>query len=108
MNMERYKTKIAKFLLLVYLPMVLMASFHVHSHNHCVGCHSDEENCTTLQIDWNDCPLCQFLQLVYDEAESDQYTVVLPEIIMDGEPYGFDITSSAYSLSLSRAPPFLL
>ena len=106
--MERYKTKIAKLLLLVYLPMVLLASFHVHYHNHCVGFHSEEENHTTLQIDFNDCPLCQFLQLVYDDAETEQYTVVLPEVVLDVELYSFDITCLSYSSTLSRAPPFLL
>jgi hypothetical protein len=105
-KMKRYRTSLACFLLAVYLPVWLLSSFHVHvqeSIDYNVECehHSSE-------MDEDGCLLCQFQQLVYEEAPQLYVTFNRPEPKVVANPfYCANISASEYVLSL-RAPPVLL
>ena len=104
--MKRYRTSLACLLLAIYLPIWLLSSFHVHTHesiDHNVKCehHSSE-------VDEDGCLLCQFQQLVYDETLQVVVTVSRHEIKMEANPsYRADVSAFRYTPSL-RAPPVLL
>lgn len=104
--MKRYRTALACFLLAIYLPVWLLSSFHIHSHEsigHDVECehHSSE-------VDEDGCLLCQFQQLVYDETPQVVVVVDRVEAKVEDE-VTVETAVSAFKLILSsRAPPVLL
>ena len=104
--MKRSKVKIAYFLLAVYLPMWLLASFHVHTNP--LDCNGVAEERHSSELDGDDCLLCQFLQLAYEETPQVVVTVVQPELEMNAVPYIVDKQSIFEPHFLSRAPPVLL
>ena len=105
-KMKRCRVKIAYFLLAVYLPMLLLASFHVHSnpldHN---GVANERHS---SEVDEDNCLLCQFLQLVYEDTPKVSVTFILPEIEVNVQPFTVDEQNVYEACSLSRAPPVLL
>ncbi len=105
-KMGRVKNRIACLLLAVYLPMWLMASFHVHTDATCHGAASTERH-SSEQCDDN-CPLCQFQHQFYEDVPQESVTVDLPEREVDVKPYVFDEPAVFEPLFLSRAPPVLL
>ncbi len=102
--MGRVKNKIACLLLAVYLPMWLMASFHVHTDSSCIV--ADERPTSKTHDD--DCLLCQFQQQVYEDTPSESIVVVLPEKKVEVKPYIVDEPKAIESYFSSRAPPVLL
>ena len=104
--MKRRKVIIAYFLLAVYLPMLLLASFHVHTNP--LDCNGVANEGHSSELDGDDCLLCQFQQLVYEETPQVVVTVVQPELEMNAVPYIVDKQSIFEPHFLSRAPPVLL
>jgi len=104
--MKRCRVKIAVFLLAVYLPMLLLASFHVHANPLENKGLSTEHHASELEDD--DCLLCQFQQLVYHETPQVSVTFILPEIEVNVQPFTVDEQSAFETRFLSRAPPVLL
>ena len=104
-EMKRYKTKIALFLLAIYLPMWLLSSFHVHAYSLRDNVVEEQQS---SEVDEDGCLLCQFQQLVYEEAPQLYVTFSRPEIKMVADSfYCADVSASEYILSL-RSPPVLL
>ena len=105
--MKRFRTKTAILLLAIYLPVWLLSSFHVHAHeliDNDVEC----EHHSSGDVDEDNCLLCQFQQLVYDETPQVVVTVSRHEIKMEANPsYRADVSAFRYTPSL-RAPPVLL
>ena len=97
-KMKRCKVKIAYFLLAVYLPMLLLASFHVHTSP--LDCNGVANERHTSE--------CQFQQLVYEDALQVSVTFILPEIEVNVQPFTVEEQSVFEISSLSRAPPVLL
>ena len=86
--------------------MLLLASFHLHANpldNKGVAeeRHSSEE-------DEDNCLLCQFLQLVYEDTPQVSVTFVLPEIEVIAQPFTEGEDFIFETSFLSRAPPVLL
>ena len=104
--MKRCKVIIAYFLLAVYLPMWLLSSFHVHPNP--LDCNGVANERHSSELDGDDCLLCQFLQLAYEETPQVVVTVVQPELEAHTVPYIVDEQSIFEPHSLSRAPPILL
>ena len=104
--MKRSKVKIAVFLLAVYLPMWLLSSFHVHANPVEDNGLSTERHASELEGD--DCLLCQFQQLVYEDTPQVSVAFSLPEIEVEVLPFSADEQSVFETCSLSRAPPVLL
>jgi hypothetical protein len=104
--MKRYKSKIALFLLAIYLPMWLLSSFHVHAYP------SDNAEATAEHhssiMDEDGCLLCQFQQLAYEESPQVVVTANLPETWVDPIPMVQDVASTFEQTFSSRAPPVLL
>ena len=104
--MKRCRVKIGYFLLAVYLPMLLLASFHVHSnpldHN---GVANERHS---SEVDDDDCLLCQFQQLVYEDTPQVSIAFILPEVEVNVQPFTVDEQIVYKPCSLSRAPPVLL
>ena len=90
----------------VYLPMLLLASFHVHSNplNH--NGVANERHSSELEGD--DCLLCQFQQFVYEDTPQVSVAFILPEIEVNVQPFTVEEQSVFETCSLSRAPPVLL
>ena len=90
----------------VYLPMLLLASFHVHAnpldHN---GVANERHS---SEVDEDNCLLCQFLQLVYEDTPQVSVTFILPEIEVIAQPFTVGEQFIFETNFLSRAPPFLL
>jgi len=105
-KMKRCKDKIAYFLLAVYLPMLLLASFHVHTNP--LDCNGVANERHTSELERDDCLLCQFQQLVYEDALQVSVTFILPEIEVNVQPFTVEAQSVFETCSLSRAPPVLL
>lgn len=104
--MERCKAKIAFLLLAVYMPIWLLASFHVHP---CLSAHdhvANESHASDLEDD--DCLLCQFQQLFYEDTPQASVMVTLPEAIVETTPMKSFALSVFDQKFLSRAPPVLL
>jgi len=104
--MKRCKVKIAYFLLAVYLPMWLLASFHVHVNPLENKGLSTERHASELEGD--DCLLCQFQQLVYEDTPQVSVAFTLPEIEVNVQPFTIGEQSIFGTHFLSRAPPVLL
>ena len=104
--MKRFRTALACFLLAIYLPVWLLSSFHVHAHP--LNDHQVAEERHSSEMDEDGCLLCQFQQLVYEEAPQLYVTFSRPETNVVANPLYYTIISaSEYVLSL-RAPPVLL
>jgi hypothetical protein len=103
--MKRCRAKIAYFLLAVYLPMLLLASFHVHSNPLDHNGVANERHSSELEGD--DCLLCQFQQLVYEDTPQVSVTFILPEIEVNVQPFTVEEQGVFGTCSLSRAPPVL-
>ena len=104
--MKRCKIGIACFLLAVYLPMWLLASFHVH-FNPLENKGLSEERQTT-ELEGDDCLLCQFQHLVYEDTPQVSIAVILPEILVNILSFSADEQEVFGTCFLSRAPPVLL
>ena len=90
----------------VYLPMLLLASFHVHSNPLEHNGVANERHSSELEGD--DCLLCQFQQMVYEDTPQVSVTFILPEIEVNVQPFTVEEQSVFETCSLSRAPPVLL
>ena len=90
----------------VYLPMLLLASFHVHSNPLGHNGVANERHASELEDD--DCLLCQFQQLVYEDTPQVSIAFILPEIEVNVQPFTVDEQNVYEACSLSRAPPVLL
>lgn len=100
---------IALFLLSVYLPMLMLASLHIHTGQCGHGCVGHEQHQKqSFELDGGNCLLCQFLQLTYEEAP--QVTLEVSQSVSIVEVELTEQTAfSAIKLNyLSRAPPVLL
>ncbi len=104
--MKRCRIKIVYFLLAVYLPMWLLSSFHVHPNP--LGCNGVANERHSSELDGDDCLLCQFQQLAYDETPQVAVTVIQPELVVNAVPYIVDEQSIFEPHFFSRAPPVLL
>lgn len=104
--MKRYRVKIAYFLLAVYLPMWLLASFHVHTHYSAYERIAHEQ--PDSDLDGDDCLLCQFQQLFYEEAQQGFVMVSLPEANLETASTKVFVLLAFEQGFLSRAPPVLL
>ena len=104
--MKRCKVKIAYFLLAVYLPMLLLASFHVHTNP--LDCNGVANERHTSELEGDDCLLCQFQQLVYEDTPQVSVAFTLPEIEVNVQPFTIGEQSIFGTHFLSRAPPVLL
>ena len=105
-GMKRYRTKIALFLLAIYLPMWLLSSFHVHAYPSNNAEAAEEQHSSILDEDG--CLLCQFQQLAYEESPQVTVTVKLPETKVEPNPMVQDVVSAFEQTFSSRAPPILL
>ena len=90
----------------VYLPMLLLASFHVHANPLDHNGVANERHSSELEDD--DCLLCQFQQLVYEDTPQVSLAFILPEIEVNVQPFTVDEQNVYKACSLSRAPPVLL
>ena len=104
-KMKRCRAKIAVSLLMVFLSMWLLAAFHVHSNPSSHGHVANEQPASDLD---DDCLLCQFQQLVYEDAPQESVLVILPEAIVETIPMKSIALSAFDQKILSRAPPVLL
>lgn len=104
--MKRCKIGIACFLLAVYLPMWLLASFHVHFKPLENKGLSEERQAS--ELDGDDCQLCQFQQLVYEDSPQVSIAFILPEIEVNVLSFSVDEQRVFGNKFLSRAPPVLL
>ena len=103
--MKRCKIGIACFLLAVYLPMWLLVSFHEHSNRLENNGLSEEQRAS--ELDGDECQLCQFQQLVYEDTPQVSIVFVLPEIETNVPSFGLDELKAFGTDFLSRAPPVL-
>lgn len=95
------------FLLAVYLPILLVASFHVHTAP-LPNSNVNQTEAVTTELDGSDCLLCQFLQLPYKEAVPVSLSVNLTEMKASEQLVSalkLSVTGQTPSL---RAPPVLL
>ena len=104
-KMKRCRAKIAVSLLMVFLSMWLLAAFHVHSSPSSHGHVANEQPASDLD---DDCLLCQFQQLVYEDAPQESVLVILLEAIVETVPMKSIALSAFDQKILSRAPPVLL
>lgn len=104
--MKRSKIQIARMLLAVYLPMLLLASFHVH-HPACCN-ESTQQTSSSMVWQEEDCLLCQFLQMPCEESPQILATVVLPVIVVEAVDLDDCIVTTFSTPYSSRAPPVLL
>ena len=86
--------------------MLLLASFHVHSNPLDYNGVTNEKHSSELEDD--DCLLCQFLQLVYEDTPRVSVTFTLPEIEVIAQPFTVGEQFVFETHFLSRAPPVLL
>ena len=86
--------------------MLLLASFHVHSSP--LGHNGVANERHSSEVDDDDCLLCQFQQLVYEDTPQVYVTFVLPEIEVNVQPFTVAEQIAYKPCSLSRAPPVLL
>ncbi len=104
--MKQRRANIALLLLAVYLPLWLLASFHTHEHHGaCNGMACEQQ---TSDLDGDNCLLCQFQQLSYEEAPQLNATVFLKGMEVEAvpaEPATMSVSIPSFS---SRAPPVLL
>ena len=105
-EMKRYETKIALFLLAIYLPMWLLSSFHVHTYPSNDTEAAEEQHPSIMDEDG--CLLCQFQQLAYEESPQVVVTINLPEAKVESIPMVQDVVSAFEQTFSSRAPPVLL
>ena len=105
-KMKRYKSKIALFLLAIYLPMWLLSSFHVHAYPSDNAEAAEEQHSSFMDEDG--CLLCQFQQLAYEESPQVVVLVILPETKVESNPMVQDALSAFEQTFSSRAPPVLL
>ena len=105
--MKRGKKISAYLLLALYLPMLMIASFHTHQSASCCGS-STEQTTPSEDTQHDGCLLCQFMQTPYDQAPIIFSPVVLPKtVVIESEPA--DEVMRVYTSSVSlRAPPVLL
>ena len=104
-EMKRYKTKIALFLLAIYLPMWLLSSFHVHAYSLRDNVVEEQQS---SEVDEDGCLLCQFQQLAYEESPQVVVTFSLPDTMVEFIPMVQDVVSAFEQILSSRAPPILL
>lgn len=104
--MKRYRTNVAFFLLAVYMPVWLLSSFHFHVHPLIDNDVESEQH--SSEMDEDGCLLCQFQQIVYEEAP--QVVVVVSRHDTKVEfKLTDDVAFWAFEQNiLSRAPPVLL
>ena len=105
-KMKRYKSKIALFLLAIYLPLWLLSSFHVHAYPWDNAEATEEQHSSIMDEDG--CLLCQFQQLAYEESPQVVVTANLPETKVESNPMVQDVVSAFGQTFSSRAPPVLL
>ena len=86
--------------------MLLLASFHVHANPVENKGLSTERHASELEDD--DCLLCQFQQLVYEDTPQVSLAFILPEIEVNVQHFAVDEQNVYEACSLSRAPPVLL
>ena len=86
--------------------MWLLASFHVHANP--LDCNGVANERHSSELDGDDCLLCQFQQLAYEETPQVAVIVVQPELEVNAVPYIVDEQSIFEPHFLSRAPPVLL
>lgn len=104
--MKRFKTKAALLLLAVYLPMWLLSSFHTHAYPLKDNPLATERQ--SSEVDEDGCLLCQFQQLVYEEAPQVAVAVNMPQTKVEPTPMEHDVVSAFEQPFSSRAPPVLL
>ena len=105
--MRHCNKNIAFLLLSVYLPMLLLSSFHIHTEQerHC-GVANEQQ--TNSQLDGSDCLLCQFLQQAYEETPQVALQVILPVVALQEMTPDFKAIPAFEDYQPSRAPPFCL
>lgn len=106
--MRRCKTKIALGLLAVYLPMLLLASFHVHVESLSTNGIRTQATNNVSELDGSDCLLCQFLQLAYEASPSILTSVCQPEFLADEQTVATTVFTTFHTFVSLRAPPVLL
>lgn len=100
---------IALLLLSVYLPMLLLASLHIHTGQCGHGSEGHEQHQKkSSELDGGNCSLCQFLQLTYEEAPQVTVEISQPVSIVEVELSKQTAFSAIKQDYLSRAPPVLL
>ena len=86
--------------------MWLLASFHMHHSVSAYDYVATESHASDLEDD--DCLLCQFQQLFYEDAPQESVMVTLPEAVLETAPMKSIALSVFDQNFLLRAPPILL
>ena len=116
MNRQGQRIGIAWLLLSVFVSMLLLSGLHRHeavasAAIDCTECahHVHHSGHFTTSVDhMDDCLLCQFQQLVYEDTPQVSLAFILPEIEVNVQPFTVDEQNVFETCSLSRAPPVLL
>ena len=105
----------ARLLLAVFLPMLLVSSFHIHAVssagddgcNECVQ-HQCHGHLTQLTTELHECVLCQFLSLTYTSAAVLLSVAFICLITVVRFRYAQFVCNEIGNSKCSRAPPFNL
>jgi len=86
--------------------MLLLASFHVHT-NHSIQAQTTHERHAS-NLDGDNCLLCQFQHVFYEDVPQMSAMVFLPESTAEAAPIEIGVSSVSDQKTLTRAPPVLL
>ena len=112
---QRTRRYVASWLLLaVFLPMLLLSSFHFHENHvseqtECTECvaHHCHGHFTQADISFDACVLCQFLSLTLIAAVLTAAAIVFNVLWIRYAPQPCAVCNTSWGAVVTRGPPFV-